>query len=149
VYVLPSEVEWEYTCREGGSKGGPFHFGRTLTSDLANFDGNYPYGTDTRGPYLERTSAVGSYRPNALGLFDMHGNVWEWCHDWYGDYPAGAAKDPTGPATGTGRVLRGGCWCNLGRYCRAPDRNGYGPGCRDDDIGFRVVLRPAPRVAQE
>jgi formylglycine-generating enzyme required for sulfatase activity len=145
-YALPSESEWEYSCREGGLKGGPFHFGDALTSDLANFDGNYPYGTSTRGPYLMRTSAVGSYPPNALGLFDLHGNVWEWCQDWYGEYPAGIAQDPTGPTTGTSRVLRGGCWYAYGQNCRAADRLRYGPGNRYVYIGFRVVLRPAPRT---
>jgi formylglycine-generating enzyme required for sulfatase activity len=148
-YVLPGEAEWEYSCREGGLKGGPFHFGDSLTSELANFLGDYPYGTDTKGPYLQDTTKVGTYPPNALGLYDLHGNVWEWCADWYGDYPKSPAKDPTGPTTGTARVLRGGCWDDYGHLCRAAYRDRFVPGFRSVRIGFRVVLRPPPRVPQE
>jgi sulfatase modifying factor 1 len=147
-YALPSEAEWEYSCREGGLKGGPFHFGDALTSEQANFNCNYPYGTDTRGPYLGRTSAVGSYPANALGLFDLHGNVGEWCADWYGDYPKGPATDPTGPTTGTSRVLRGGGWGNVGLACRAAGRVRCAPGGRNNNVGFRVVLRPPDSQAR-
>jgi formylglycine-generating enzyme required for sulfatase activity len=85
VYGLPTEAEWEYACRGGASFSSPFHYGASLSSTQANFDGNHPYGGAARGPYLQKTSKVGSYKPNAFGLFDLHGNVWEWCHDWYGE----------------------------------------------------------------
>src|SRR5204863_10089486 len=113
------EAEWEYACRGGG--GSPFHHGKSLSSSAANFDGRYPYGGAPAGPYLERTTAVGSYPPNAFGLYDMHGNVWEWCADWYDGayYRANPRIDPAGPARGTNRALRGGSWLDLGRNCRA------------------------------
>ena len=78
-YRLPSEAEWEYACRAGTTT--PFHFGATMTTDLANYNGNYTYGDGPKGMYLERTTEVGSFPPNAFGLYDMHGNVWEWCAD--------------------------------------------------------------------
>ncbi len=104
-YRLPTEAEWEYCSRAGTST--PFHFGTEMKGTQANCDGNFPYGTTEKGPYLEKTSPVGSYPANAWGLHDMHGNVWEWCQDWYGDYPHGAIKDPQGGINGGRRVLRG------------------------------------------
>jgi uncharacterized protein (TIGR02996 family) len=82
-YRLPTEAEWEYSCRGGACSSAPFHFGISLSSSQANFNGKYPYGGADKGPYLKRTCRVGSYKPNAFGLFDMHGNVFEWCNDWY------------------------------------------------------------------
>ena len=116
-YRLPSEAEWEYACRGGRPSSQPFGVGdgRSLSSTEANFDGNHPYGGAAKGPFLRETCRVGSYKANALGLYDMHGNVWEWCADWYGDYPSGKVTDPTGPKEGTHRVNRGGgstcTWC--------------------------------------
>jgi formylglycine-generating enzyme required for sulfatase activity len=140
-YRLPTEAEWEYSCRGGASSSNPFHFGKSLSSRQANFDGNYPYGGAAKGPYLERTCQVGSYKPNKFGLYDMHGNVYQWCADWYAKdyYKDSPTKDPQGPDSGTARVLRGGAWVSDGRYCRAAYRDRNGPGSRNADNGFRVA----------
>jgi formylglycine-generating enzyme required for sulfatase activity len=139
-YRLPTEAEWEYACRAG--TGAPFHYGEALSSRLANFNGRYPYGGAVRGPNLEQTSRVGSYQPNAFGLYDMHGNVWEWCQDYYDQhyYRKSPREDPPGPAAGAMRVVRGGSCCNIGRFCRSAYRFGVGPGNRDLDVGLRVVM---------
>ena len=139
VYSLPTEAQWEYACRAGTTTATAF--GDRLSSREANFAGDYPYGGASKGPYLERTTAVGSYRPNAWGFYDMHGNVWEWCHDWYGDYPRGRVTDPVGPSSGSNRVERGGSWYRSGLYCRSAYRNRNYPGLRDNDLGFRLSLR--------
>ncbi|HTU27561.1 MAG TPA: SUMF1/EgtB/PvdO family nonheme iron enzyme, partial [Pirellulales bacterium] len=109
-YRLPTEAEWEYACRAGTS--GPFSFGATCNGNEANLNGTAPYGKTPRGPYLDRPTKVGSYSPNAFGLYDMHGNVWELCSDWYfSDFDnVPVADDPTGPPSGTHRVSRGGGW---------------------------------------
>jgi formylglycine-generating enzyme required for sulfatase activity len=140
VYRLPTEAEWEHACRAGTRT--IFHCGDALSSRQGNFDGNYPFGAAEKGPNLEQTSAVGSYKPNAWGLYDMHGNVWEWCSDWYDVkfYQTGQArKDPTGPSSGKTRVLRGGSWYGFPKDCRAAHRNHYAPDSRYNDFGFRIV----------
>ncbi|MBM3914324.1 MAG: formylglycine-generating enzyme family protein, partial [Sphingomonadales bacterium] len=135
---LPTEAEWEYACRAGTTT--PFHFGKELNGTQANCDGNSPYGTTTKGPYLGKTSAVGSYPSNAWGLHDMHGNVWEWCSDWYGEYPDIRTTDPQGPQKGDVRVLRGGSWYGFPVRCRASYRSRGNPGNRLSYYGFRVIL---------
>jgi formylglycine-generating enzyme required for sulfatase activity len=140
-YDLPTEAEWEYACR--AEKNTPFHFGKALNGRQANCNGNYPYGTDAKGVFLQRPCQVGTYASNKLGLYDMHGNVLEWCKDWYGsDYYANSpAKDPQGPESGTHRILRGGSWLNLSRDCRSAYRGHDTPDSRGFIYGFRVVLR--------
>jgi sulfatase modifying factor 1 len=135
---LPTEAEWEYACRAGTTS--PFNTGSCLSSSQANYDGNYPYSTCGKGTYLQKTMPVGSYAPNARGLYDMHGNAWEWCSDWYGDYSSRAQTNPKGPSSGSYRVLRGGSWHDHGRYCRSAYRGINVPSSRYYGIGFRLVV---------
>ena len=146
-YRLPTEAEWEYACRAGTTT--PFSFGNSLSSTQANFNGNFPYGGAEKGPYVRKTVKVGSYPPNAFGLYDMHGNVSEWCADWYDPeyYNSSPEENPKGPPVGALSddynnfflVVRGGSWLDDGRGCRsayrqrAMHRNSYRL------IGFRVV----------
>lgn len=139
-YRLPTEAEWEYACRAGTET--PFAFGETITPDLVNYDGNYPYGGAAKGKYRRETVAVGSLGvANGYGLYDMHGNVWEWCEDRYGSYEEGAVTDPVGPGTGKYRVLRGGSWDALGCYCRSACRDYLQPAFHYLNVGFRVAYR--------
>ncbi len=149
-YRLPTEAEWEYCCRGGHlfkTPSPPFHFGDSLSSTQANFKGNWPYGGAPEGRFLERTTQVGSYGPNPLGLYDLHGNVWEWCADWYDAeyYKLSPPKDPQGPDTGERRVLRGGAWNESGRMCRAAFRYNNAPGDHSANNGFRVICRVGDR----
>jgi formylglycine-generating enzyme required for sulfatase activity len=141
VYRLPSEAEWEYACRGGRPSSLPFGIGdgRSLSSREANFNGEYPYGGADKGPYLAKTSPVGSYPANAPGLCDMHGNVWEWCAHRYVPYPNEEVTNPTGPTEGPSRVFRGGDWNSIGGTVRAAIRNGYVPGYRSEGLGFRLA----------
>jgi formylglycine-generating enzyme required for sulfatase activity len=136
---LPTEAEWEYACRAGTTT--PFHTGSNLTTDQANYDGNYPYGNNPEGKYRKKTLPVGSFSPNAWGLYDMHGNVWEWCSDWYGKnyYTESPKKDPHGPLDGSYRVNRGGGWNDSASNCRSASRRNDGPDNRSYDLGFRLV----------
>ncbi|MBK7677070.1 MAG: formylglycine-generating enzyme family protein [Candidatus Accumulibacter sp.] len=135
---LPREAEWEYACRAGTTT--PFSFGDNITPKQVNYDGSSPYAGGKKGLNRQRTVPVGSLPPNRWGLHEMHGNVWEWCADWYGPYPAGERIDPHGPQTGVHRVLRGGSWINHGRHVRSANRNRYEPGHRIGSIGFRLAL---------
>jgi len=137
-YRLPTEAEWEYACRAGTAT--PFSAGPALASTHANFDGAFPGGSGERGPWQQKTTPVGQYPANHFGLHDLHGNVWEWCADWYLDtyYRVSPRRDPAGPASGQFRVVRGGCWRNHAATCRAAYRNGLVPHNRDIYTGFRV-----------
>ncbi len=140
-YRLPTEAQWEYACRAGTTT--PFAFGSTLSSDRdANFDGNYTYGNGVKGPYLEKTASVGSYRANAWGLYDMHGNVGEFCADCYMDeyYASSSPIDPTGPESCCWHVYRGGSWYGFALTCRSADRSYDAPDRSRYDLGFRVAL---------
>ncbi len=144
-YRLPTEAEWEYACRGGAPSYQVFHFGNSLSSRQANVHGLYPYGGASKGPYLGRTTRVGSYQKNGFGLYDMHGNVWEWCYDRYGAdyYKSSPRRDPTGPITGSTRVLRGGCWGDGPQYGRSADRRDGAQSDRYQNFGFRVALVPS------
>ena len=140
-YRLPTEAEWEYSCRANTTT--QFHFGSTLNGDKANVNGNYPYGTTTKGKFLERTTTVGSYVKNGFGLYDMHGNVYEWCGDLYDAKAYGSRSGTTtDPFVASGSnllVLRGCAWMNYPRYAHAASRGMNTPGFRADGLGFRVA----------
>lgn len=138
-FDLPTEAQWEYACRAGTTTA--YFWGNTCNGTEANCDGNYPCGTTCKGPYLEKTAIVGSYAPNDWGFYDMHGNVYEWCRDRYGEYD-GDATDPTGPASDSGRVCRGGSWDGSARCCRSARRGSRSPGDRYYFLGFRLALVP-------
>ncbi len=148
-YRLPSEAEWEYACRAGMTT--PFAFGSSLSSEQANFDGKHPYGGAAKGVFRQRTTRVGSFSANKFGLFDMHGNVWEWCedvyHNTYGGHHGNPPNDGSAWVVGgekNKRVLRGGSWIFHSNHCRAASRYWVGPGNRNLKFGFRVVLSASP-----
>lgn len=123
-YRFPTEAEWEYACRAGTQTA--FAFGKTLSDEQASLDGI-------------GTTPVGKFPPNAWGLYDMHGNVWEWCADWYGAYPAGNVVDPQGPDSGGGRIVRGGSFGSPANDARSAVRNGCEPTETGNLVGFRPV----------
>ena len=135
---LPTEAEWEYACRAGTTTA--FSFGDTITPEQVNYDGNYPYRGAEKGLDRNKTVAVKSLPPNAWGLYEMHGNVWEWCADGYGEYPNGAVIDPTGATEAAARVLRGSSWRHYALYARSANRNYYMPERRCNYLGFRLAL---------
>ena len=145
-YRLPSEAEWEYACRAGTTT--PFHFGETITSELANYNALYTYGAGVKGIYREETTVVGIFGvANAFGLYDMHGNVWEWClDDWHANYE-GAPTDGSAWFNENNKlsqkpgiaVLRGGSWYDYPNLCRSASRDDFVRASRHLNIGFRVV----------
>jgi formylglycine-generating enzyme required for sulfatase activity len=145
-FRLPTEAEWEYACRAGTTT--PFNTGENLSTDQANYYGNYPYNNNEKGEYRKNTVAVDSFAPNAWGLYNMHGNVYEWCGDRYGvNYyeeckTKGIVENPGGPETGSRRVLRGGYWSSDARYCRSAGRGNDAPGLRSSGAGFRLAFVP-------
>jgi len=141
---LPTEAEWEYACRAGTTTA--YFWGNALNGNKANCDGNYPCGTTVKGPYRKTTVQVGSYPANAWGFCDMHGNVEEWCNDWFGQYPTGSVTDPMGPIARTGlRVLRGGSWYRHAEECRSANRRLGSPGSSAQFCnGFRLCCSALP-----
>ena len=133
IYSLPTEAEWEYACRGGASCHAPFHFGQSLSATQANV-------VDSE---LERPSAVGSYPANGFGLWDMHGNVWEWCHDWCGEehYQISSSRDPKGSEAGGARVARGGSWLNKPGNCHSALRHWIDVDGHGSDVGVRLCFR--------
>jgi formylglycine-generating enzyme required for sulfatase activity len=127
-YRLPTDAQWEYACRAGTTTA--YNTGDNIPTNQVNYRGNIEWN---------RTTEVGKYEPNAWGLYDMHGNVWEWCWDRYGDYSSGAQTDPTGAVSGDNRMIRGGCWDIDGQYLRSALRGGGIPDSRSYGIGFRLV----------
>jgi formylglycine-generating enzyme required for sulfatase activity len=145
-YTLPTEAQWEYACRAGATtaygwgneEGGLYQYGNYC--DSSNTDG-LDWQDKSHNDGYDKTAPVGRYKPNAWGLYDMHGNVWEWCYDWYdGKNSSGAITDPKGPASGTYRVFRGGCWLNYSDGCRSADRSCFAPSDRCYNLGFRLAL---------
>ena len=139
IYRLPTEAEWEYACR--ANTRSPFSCGSSLSSTQANFDGWHPYDGGRVGPNIDRTTTVGSYAPNLFGLYDMHGNVFEWVADWFDAnyYKNSPRKDPQGPENGVHRTLRGGSWRNISSFLRSGERYFDRPARRHIDHGFRVA----------
>jgi formylglycine-generating enzyme required for sulfatase activity len=130
VYRLPTEAEWEYACRAGSTTAYSFGESSQSLSDYAWFSNNSD----------DRTHPVGQKKPNAWGLYDMHGNVFEWCSDWYAEYPKGAVSDPAGPKVSSDSVYRGGCWYYGVAVCRSAHRRRFDPSLRVILYGFRVAL---------
>ena len=143
-YTLPSEAQWEYACRAKTIT--PFHFGETISPELANYNGNYTYGDGQKGGYREQTTDADSFPANAWGLHDMHGNVWEWCADhWHSNYnkaPADGSPWINDKSNDSGRLLRGGSWSDLPGGCRSACRGFRHPDGRRSEMGFRVCCLP-------
>jgi formylglycine-generating enzyme required for sulfatase activity len=143
VYRLPTEAEWEYACRAGSEKA--FSWGTDIDCTKAMYSNNTLKSEQcvdyvkSRGLAADSPAPVKSYPPNDWGLYDMHGNVWEWVQGWYGSYPTNAVVDPQGPETGTERVRRGGSWFKFGRTCRSANRNFAHPATKHSTLGFRVL----------
>jgi formylglycine-generating enzyme required for sulfatase activity len=147
-YQLPTEAQWEYACR-GGTKTA-FSFGEASGelhrhANYADLNTDYGWSDKAHDDGYENTSPVGSYKANGWGFYDMHGNVYEWCADWYGDYPTGAVRDPIGHAAGSYRVLRGGSWNRTADFARSADRSRYEPAYSLSNLGFRLSLRPSSK----
>jgi formylglycine-generating enzyme required for sulfatase activity len=137
-FRLPTEAEWEYACRAGTTT--PYSTGGSITAGQANFDARFPGPDVAASQSRDKTMPVGSYQPNAWGLYDMHGNVWEWCQDWHCDYPAGDVVDPVGECRTAFRVIRGGSWHFNADSARSALRYTHRPQDRGFSLGFRVVM---------
>jgi formylglycine-generating enzyme required for sulfatase activity len=136
-YRLPTEAEWEYACRAGTTT--VFSTGNNITTEQANYDG-YPYNNNAKGKFRNRTVEVENFKPNAWGLYNMHGNVWEWVWDIFGEYESGEQTDPVGVSSGIDRVVRGGSWRVHGEFLRSANRYNAAPNHASNALGFRLVL---------
>jgi len=138
-FRLPTEAEWEYACRAGTTT--PFYFGKTITTDQANYDGHHPYADGNTGIYRGKMTPVDHFKPNAFGLHDMHGNVWEFCEDVFDEnaYTKHEKRNPVIQAGGSDRVLRGGGWHSNARKLRSAYRNRNNPENRFYSAGFRLL----------
>ena len=136
--ALPTEAQWEYACRAGTT--GPFSFGDQIDPTRVNYDGRFPYADGAHGENRQRTVPVKSLPPNAWGLYEMHGNVREWCADGMRQYSRKVQVDPEGPQGGL-RAVRGGSWGSLGRLCRSAVRDADVPEDAHAELGFRLALR--------
>ena len=136
-YRLPTEAEWEYACRAGTTT--PFATGARISTSQANYDGNFPYNNGNRGLFRRATMPAGSFQPNAWGIYDMHGNVWEWCWDFFGMLPAERALNPSGPDSGEHRVSRGGDWASAAMNLRSAFRDSNAPETAGSSLGFRLA----------
>jgi formylglycine-generating enzyme required for sulfatase activity len=144
IYSLPTEAQWEYACRAGTTT--PFYFGETLTTDLANYVGEYTYRAEPKGVYRHETTEVGNFPSNGFGLYDLHGNVWEWCADaWHDNYIGAPANGQSWEHGGTQRVARGGSWHDPPDLCRCATRLKLEPTEGEDLVGFRVALTSLER----
>ena len=139
-FNLPTEAQWEYACRAGTTTA--YSWGDTISTSDANYDNTNRY------PLKGRTTNVGSYKANPWGFFDMHGNVWEWTSDWYAAYGSGAVTDPEGPATGSTRVIRGGCWSTISWLLRSAQRGSSKPSYRVNSMGFRVAFQQVEQTSE-
>ena len=139
-YRLPSEAEWEYACRVGTTT--PFYFGETTTTELVNYNGDYTYADAPKGKYRRKTTAVGLFPPNAFGLYDMHGNIWEWCADTYQESYVGAPDDGSAWTVDkrTRHILRGGSWLVNPLNCRSAKRIRLAPDVDGNNFGFRCSI---------
>ena len=142
LFTLPTEAQWEYACRAGTTTA--FFGGSVLNGNTANCNGKNPYGTKTEGPYKGKTLPVGSFSANPWGLYDMHGNIAEWCFDWYESFTDKPLVNPMGPSSGENRVSRGGSWKDFARFCRSASRGINRPDDSFDNLGLRVALVPVP-----
>lgn len=140
--TLPTEAQWEYACRAGTTT--PFSFGESSSPELANYHGSFPYGDGREGRFRGQPSSVRIFPPNDFGLHDMHGNVYEWCLDFYGPYPGGKVEDWIQPSPGGNRSIRGGSWQNHAHFCRSAARLWARPHAQAPVIGFRVVATEEP-----
>ena len=138
-FRLPTETEWEYAARGGNKSRGYKYSGSDNISDVAWYDENACDGVGKSSSDYG-THPVCTKLPNELGIYDMSGNVWEWCSDWYGDYSSSSQTNPTGPTSGSYRVYRGGCWGSSAQICRVANRYNHTPDFRGDKLGFRLVM---------
>jgi sulfatase modifying factor 1 len=142
-YRLPTDAEWERACRAGTTT--PFWWGRGITTEQANYDGRKVYGRGQAGEFRGTTVPVGTLPPNPWGLYEVHGNVYEWCSDWRGENPRSLVADPTGPTSGEFRVLRGGCWISGPENLRSARRSQFDPKDSDNYFGFRLAVSVTPK----